>query len=846
MDEGTLITAEQCYFGEMNRGHGLLSVSFDDKRLLAFLSRVTDMPVSKPADVNPGVFYGCHTYESFVIFTKTFPDSQTSRSGMVFTHAIIVEAKSLAKLCNLEAIFSLFVAEIPAVKPIRLQSLQISEASTPSLLIKDSQDALLPILEFLLSAKADQYLVIPLDHQMPALYISLWNTIIPSLRYLLTFRLSFNPNDIQTANYQLYFTPIALLPRWPQKFLYDNNKSAHNPTPHSIKLLLQDDEAAPLALFLQQLNYTINDFKSFQLCELAFTNYVNLTHISNSKLLQLLRLIIVLSPSKTDGEPIKKAVITKLIQQLDQPQVDNFLLLSLANIDFKALHISPSVLSSKVTFMLTSWWKDEKADLLQETLQRRLETQESSWWITAIDTSVEQQFNKISAADAKMSWILWQTIEKAIAYFWRFIKRDQSAENKFIDTLPKKLNKQVRVQLLPLVKKQNWFRLHASLIVQYLRPEQAIEEQIALTSTDKPSLTIIANQFLPTAFIQSAITYKNQILIEIALGLPVEMSELERDIEVENPQWQEFILAKLNQAAKQKRSISEFQSILTRVLDSLVDGVPMSDMLLSGFAETTLADLSNYNQRASVWEKLSVSVREKFLKATGSSLLEHLITTADLEPVLKEAILSLNIAEDYMRSHAKSWQDILRIFELFPSLPEQFLIDHINYSRQIDTNVNAIRLGNLIKRNNWRNCATVVYQKAGYNDSYKPALSQCLDLLDLWKRLKVKYTFSNMPGTWSMTELEWLSHFENLCSEIYEEETEIRIIWKKAGGDLAELRNKESAKVIWHYALQDLKKGKMKSITFEKLVQEMIINVPAKREQLRILLSELSAITTIR
>ena len=842
MNNTTPITAEQCYFGEKDRGHGLLSTSFDNQRLHTFLSRVTDMPINKPADLNPGAFYGCHAHEDVVVFTKTVLDQQASRSGMVFTHAISIAKPSLARLSCLDELFSLFVAEIPQQKTAKLPSLLIPDRASASLLTKERQAAVLPLLHFLLSANETDYCIIPLDDHLPTLYIDLWNALLPTLRHLLTFRLSFHPNDILTTDYQLYVTPIGLLNRWPQQTLYETFRTANKPTSLVDKFLLRGEETAPFMAFLKELNYTVKDFGDLHICELAFTSYRDLVSININKLLQLFRLIIRLSPSKNDGKAIKKAVLTAISEQIDQRPADTFPVLSMANIQWTAFDTSPSVVGNKLVKLIANWWREGKSELVGEVLQRRLSEQNSVWWTTAIDAGFEQQFKAIRIDDARMTWTLWQSVEKAIDYLWHFIGVEKTNEQEFMTSLPELVDRRVSAQIVPFLKEHRWLRLHASLIMQYMRPQEALAEQVALSNTDKPSLSIIANQFAPLLFVQSAIPYKNQLLTEIAQELPISMVELDQSIHVDKSEWQDFIVAKLYQSSRHHKDVTEFDLVLTRVMDGLVNGLTIKSELLAAIAETSFADLSSYKKRAKVWDKLPITIRDQFLKATGRSLLDGLTTVANLEPALKEAMLSLNIAGEYMRSHTGNWSKILRMFELFSSLPEKYLFDHITYSNQIDTGANAVLLGKLISRNKWRSCATVVYQKAKTNESYKLALKECLNLLGFWDKLQVSFLLSNLPATRSVTEVEWLSHLETLCNELYDEETEIRILWQKAGGDVADLRSKESARVIWHHALQQLKKGKVNGLTFEELIQEMIVNAHAKRDQLDMLLNTVNVV----
>jgi len=829
----------------MNRGHGLLCASFYDKPLLDFLSRVTDMPISKPADMKPVPFFGGHVFGEYMIFTKTIPDDQGGRPGMVFTHAICIPLLFLNDLHDLELITRLFVTSIPRGQCSVLEKLYIYEQAVLKPVAPETATALMPILRYLLSRKEDEYLVIPEDSGTLALFSGLWNAMVPSLRHLLTFRLSFTSTDTH-ADHLLYYTPVSLTNRWPlvsQYRSYDLQEQA----PLAALLLLQDPSAAPFAGFLNDLDYTSADFKGYRLCETAYDYYRQLATLSPQKLLQLARLVLHISPAINKGTSIKKAVAASLQNLLDSPQNDSFLLLSLANIDPVKIRNFDIDFSEKVLNTLTAWWKLGKRDLLLEILERRLEASDISWWVIAVDNGFQKKLKKINEADVDIIWALWQQMDKTIRYLWAVIHTQKGAEDLFAKGLPGSLSKKTFNELLPFVKQQHWYQLHAAMIIQQLAPKEALKQQVLLSETDKPSLRIIAAKFEPIEFVETAITSQTEALIEIAMELPVTTDALNDHLIPENTFWQAFALSKISEAIRQKKQIADFKSMIYCFFDVLVDGKSISEDLLATLAATSMADLSEYPKRKQLWAHLPKDLRKKFLKATGSAMLEHLTTIADLESDLKDAMITLNIAGDYMHNHAKQWSDILRIFELLPSLPERYLQDHINYAHHMDTVVNATRLGALVYRNNWRQCATAIYDKAKYNDSFKPALSQCILLLDTWKKLKATYIFTNMTSrNWSITESEWLNNLEDLCCEMYDEENEVRMIWKKAGGDVSELKSKESARVIWHQALQDLKKSKVKELTFKKLLQEMLTQVPAKREHLQILLNALRDIPQLK
>ncbi len=125
---------------------------------------------------------------------------------------------------------------------------------------------------------------------------------------------------------------------------------------------------------------------------------------------------------------------------------------------------------------------------------RRVEAPGSDWWVTAIDTGFGQQISRLADDDVTLIPALDKT-ETAIAYLWNLLKSTRHLEPLLIDNLPKSLDDNVFGQLLPLVKQRHWLQLHASLIAQKWKPEKALAEQLAITTDDKASLTIIANRF---------------------------------------------------------------------------------------------------------------------------------------------------------------------------------------------------------------------------------------------------------------------------------------------------------------------------------------------------------------
>jgi hypothetical protein len=116
LEKRASITIYQAFYGDVGKSHGCIKSTLDDAGLKSFLTAFTDRPSSVPAGTVLESYISGKAYGSYYVFTKTFPDNDAPRGGMVFTHALIIQMDDLAVINNIDFLFSHFISSIPEDK----------------------------------------------------------------------------------------------------------------------------------------------------------------------------------------------------------------------------------------------------------------------------------------------------------------------------------------------------------------------------------------------------------------------------------------------------------------------------------------------------------------------------------------------------------------------------------------------------------------------------------------------------------------------------------------------------------------------------------------------------------
>ena len=89
LENSKIIDIHQSFWGEVNHGHGLIATSLKDDTLNQELSSFSDRPGSTYGQSIQPYFSG-KKIGNYFVFTKSYPDVTSNRTGMIFTHALII------------------------------------------------------------------------------------------------------------------------------------------------------------------------------------------------------------------------------------------------------------------------------------------------------------------------------------------------------------------------------------------------------------------------------------------------------------------------------------------------------------------------------------------------------------------------------------------------------------------------------------------------------------------------------------------------------------------------------------------------------------------------------------
>ena len=198
---------EQAIYGEHRGGHSLLAASGEDELAAGIVHRL-DLPDAAPPGAEWSPFFGGFPYQGRYVLSRTFRDEGASRSGMVFSHALLARLDEIVDTADLRPLLKLFAnsdQRRPNVTTVEL---------VPAVTSLPHSDELIGAAEALVTN--GKLPVVRLGHiGFDDLVVALWARLLPEVRRGFAFRLSFDPRDlVETPRPALVCTPTSLASRW--------------------------------------------------------------------------------------------------------------------------------------------------------------------------------------------------------------------------------------------------------------------------------------------------------------------------------------------------------------------------------------------------------------------------------------------------------------------------------------------------------------------------------------------------------------------------------------------------------------------------------------------------------
>lgn len=815
MDNLPTIQIHQAYYGEVSKSHSCIHMELDEPELKSFLTGFTDRPSAIPPGISLKPYLSGVSFANYYVFTKTFPDNNSTRSGMVFTHALIIAQKDVDRIESLRDVFSLFISEVPEDKhPISSINIELSGKS------KDEGSKLYPnYLQKTVSAliAGDTPIVFCGDlDSFENTIVHLWQGAPQGFRQELRFRVSFSPSDIEGDNsLVLVYVQNELASKW------NNHQLIHSDlnepiaiTSHSEALLLGQTKDNLFAKFIKELNVDISEFSKFGTCDKAYNLYLELRQLNSDSVRQLIRLLEKLSPSAYHGKTIKSNVLQKLQTLILAGEHNN--LKSLRNLTLEGFENGELILGDTISNYIDSIFQNvinfELNTVLEWINLTATSDLNTNWWHRTMTTALKATLALNKAVVIQNIYSLIHEAGASLDHIFDFIPTSKGQEVLLRKHFPQTLNEHSASALEVIAKRRKWFLLHMQCLVTHLSSQDALEVQLALEQglnlRESVGVLELCKRLSNQELLNLTLSTKHKKLIKIVGEKSVSNNSFLSKIDLSQPIWLEVWAISLKKTMRLELGISDLDQKVKDIYRLIIDGEEVPEIILQLISESSYSNLNNYEERQIIWDKFPSKFREAFLESTAEGYIDHLVTSKSvdnsIEFVLKKRIISDDFMTMLLNKHRNDISAVIKVYSHFTDLKDQFLADYIKFHSLPVSDLKSAQLGDLVFSRNYVKSAYQIFEKAKCNNSYRIALGKCQGLIHLG--ILDKFYWSNLFGA-HIDENAAFEALTELAIKLYNKGPEENDIWKRAKGDISKFINKNTREENWRSAIHLLRYG---------------------------------------
>ena len=794
------VRVHQALYGEKRGGHSLLAASSDECPALDVVQRL-DLPDTAPQGVEWSPFLRGFPHEEWYVLSRTFRDTESSRAGMVFSHALFAPLDQIVALADMRTLINALASSDlnrPGAEPLDL----VLSTGGPL----NRSDELLPTAWSL--ATSGQLPVVRLGHDgFDDLIAALWAQLLPDIRRKFAFRLSFSPRDVvETPTPAVVCTPQSMAARWSDHTVIRSNFPSGDDSLVAA-LLGGDARAERFQNFMEGVGARPSSFRDLQLMEKAY----GLVHADPTleRRTSAIRLIDALSPDPTRGQGAKDALLAEVCTLLLSAFPNEVLLL-------RNLNVSAFANVGQLWPALRKWAgsnpypRGQDAEVLAVLADATTETAAIWPWRAAILAGVVDAICAPRAAvlEAFWRWLAARS-EVALAVFAQFADH-RKLDKSFARSAPSEIETQVADTFASSLADGGWPVTQGAILAAAYEPLEAVRKYLAeeAIQSEVDGLDAALRHATPSQLIQAALEIDDSRLLGIASKAVAKNPRLISVLDISTNRVQAIWRDAIGIDTECWRGPLDPTATLHRLLDALLDGEHPDMQLITVLSRTPLADIGRYHRRQEIWPHLSGLARENMLATTADKWLRGLsegTVPFPPEPDLQGAIHSSSQLDEVLAALIPTRLALavravgcLQIYDEGRFLE---LLDHIFSSIRRIPASDAKTVGDLICERAWANAADalVTLYRAGRSDA-KGALRACYALLPAWEQFSLELIPIPVGEKWRM--------LESVAVGLYPKGPDEDELWERAGGSNADLLAGGSGSTRWNRALRGVRRGK--------------------------------------
>lgn len=799
---------EEAIYGEVNGGHALREASGDKQFAQSIASRL-DLPDTAPTGVQWSPYISGFPHGDRYVIARTFIDDVAPRSGMVICHALIAPLDELVQVRNLHSLLEKLATSAGDI--VTAAGFDIKQdASEPP-----RSDDFVGAVNAITTRGTGPAVRLGLQN-FEDLVASLWAVLWAETRTNFGFRLSFGPTDvIESAPPTVVCTPQSLGARWTKSRVVNTDENA--PLSASAELLSEQSALVQILAFGRDIGVDMQSLHLLPLLERAFTTSSDPSGIDD--MLTTVRLIERLSPDRARGLEKKTILLADLVAEVKTATPEQ--ISSMRNLPLSGFPSYPRLwLEIEQWFEGRQFTQSEDHSTLEMLLCAATPNDAVENWQSAVIRGFSSAVRINASRFSLAVWRWTQERPDLVETLFRLIPSDSLVELQLANSAPSELPSSLGETLLKILVERGWMYAHGAVLATLESPCVAVQRQIGAEGciADRVGLEFALRKASPEQILECATQVDDQRLIDLAaehvVDKPGIFAELKLITVAEQAIWEAVL----------RRNPSLWQAAGTpfvcrdRILEKFLRGESIFQPLLAAFAATPLADLSDFSNRDSVWEKMEGHVQLAYLGATAGGWIKRAVQGGIpfvLHPLLIAEVKRAPELDAFLQNESLSVCIRVQIIEELDYFDEHnflnWLQDLTSQSKSL-LNQDAEKIGSLVLGNRWDRVLQEILSKyRSHRTDLKPALRVCSKMLGWFDRWKF--------GISAVTADEKWDAFIELAAQLYYSGPEHDQIWSRAGGENSDLQTRGSGKSMWAHALSNVRNGRGPSPT--RLLSEM-------------------------
>ena len=791
-----MIHLDELLVGERGRAHDVLASSLPGG-FAQSIAHHLDLPGQLPPGFQLENYVSGFPLDDSYVFARTCLDTTADRQGMVFSHALVAKARDLAELNHVEPLFR----QLAAQRPVDLSARPTSTDTSPPRTVPRPP----PQLCDMIATQADGPVVIGDPMALEPAVIALWPSLLPSLRRVFRFRLSFAPEEHNLAQFHLVAVPPQVVTRWPAERVLDLKSTLQTPRTPAGRFLHRNAEQ-DLNSFLTDLRVDCQTFETLSLSSRAFELFT--LDPSFEATLAATRLIGSLQPDPQKGSPIKRLLLQRLAATPGPDSVAQFL--SLRNLDLSPFPDDSAFLANLALRFQEFFDSNGDADALLALAQSAYDpSQSTDDWRLAVRTALSNLSSTGSYALAPAIWQILATHTDAGLFLLDQLCNVRSMDRALAESLQAPVETDSRALSgvlidfgFVLAEAEILIRRHNGLLTA------ALSEACDRDQHRDAAATHIISRLSPAERISAALSIDDPLVLSAAAEAVVSAPTLLYSLDMRDHRVQQVWNRALQADPDAWQTTPNVDELRDRVFNCLFDG-ELSAELLERLTSSPLANLLDHPRRAEVWPLIPAPCRTACLQATATAWITSLPERAhepdypEPEQQLASAIASPSLNPNLQRALAElPFVHVISVFAANSELPAALFHDPLQTfcdSVTASDAVNTTRAARLVAARNWRDLTRSIWQSHRHDPLLRAFFEVCADHLDSWDRLRyaVRRPFKD----------DLYRFLVDVACELYPVGPMESELWARAKGDPSRLDASGSGRRQWEGAVRKLRYG---------------------------------------